>query len=171
MKTHKELTRGERIKKIISQRRKDVCLVLEDLSDEKNIAMILRTAESFSISKVYIIYSGKKPKLLNKESSGAKKWLEIEFFNDVKVCFKELKKHKFKIYGALVDPSAEVLWKEKFSGKVALCLGNEGSGLSQTAQNLADKNLYLPMFGLTESLNVSVSAGIFLYEIIRQKEK
>src|SRR5690349_16547423 len=114
MKTHAKLNRQERIKKIISQRRKDVCLDLENLSNDKNINMILRTAEAFGLSKVYIIYSGKKPRLLNKESSGAKNWLEIKFFENTESCFKELKKQKFKIYGALVNPEASVLWKEKF---------------------------------------------------------
>lgn len=107
---------------------------------------------------------------MNKESSGAKNWLDVKFFEDVGSCFKELKRQKFKIYGTLVNPESKVLWKEKFFGKVALVLGNEGSGLTKTAQNLVDKNLYLPMFGLTESLNVAVATGIFLYEVVRQKE-
>jgi len=170
MKTHANLTRTERIEHLKKQRRSDVALVLENLDDEKNIAMILRTAESFGVGKIYIIHSHKKPKLLLKESSGAIKWLKIVYFDSIFECLDGLKKEGFKSYGALVNPEAAILWEQKFKGKVALVMGNESKGLTEEAQKLVDNNLYLPMFGLTESLNVAMSTGIFLYEIIRQKE-
>jgi tRNA (guanosine-2'-O-)-methyltransferase len=171
MKTHANLTRGERIKKIMDQRRIDLCLVLENLSEYTNISAILRTAESFGVGQIYIIHpKGEKPRISRQASSGAAKWLNIEYFTSTKTCLNKLKKNGFKIFGALVDPASDILWQEKFSGKVAIMVGNEADGLSKGAQELVDKNIYLPMFGLTESLNVSVSAGIFLYEVIRQKE-
>ncbi len=70
----------------------------------------------------------------------------------------------------MVDPEAKVLWQTKLSGKIAIAVGNEAHGLSEKAAKLADYKLYIPMSGLTESFNVSVSAAMFLYEAIRQKE-
>lgn len=154
----------------MSQRKEDLCLVLEKLSEEQNISAILRTAEGFGVGLICIIYSGKKPKLSKGVSSGAVKWLQIKYYRSTKICFNFLRKKSFKIIGALVDPKAKILWNQKFNGKVAVVVGNEANGLSESAQELVDKNIYLPMFGLTESLNVSVAAAIFLYEVIRQKE-
>jgi tRNA (guanosine-2'-O-)-methyltransferase len=171
MKTHADLTREERIKKVMEQRRSDFALILENLTEDQNISAILRTAESFGVGLVCIIYSDKKPHLSKNISSGASKWLKIEYFTDIKECIKRVKGEGFKVIGALVDPKAQVLWEEKFSGKVAILVGNEASGMSLEAQGLVDQNIYLPMSGLTESLNVSVSAAIFLYEVIRQKDK
>lgn len=172
MKIFSDLTRQERIDKVFNQRRQDVALVLENLAEEKNISAILRTAEGFGIGLICIIYpKGNKPELSKNTSSGASKWLKVEYFISTKQCLKILKSQGFTTIGALVDPEARVLWQEKFTGKVAIIVGNEAQGLSQEAQKLVDKNIYLPMFGLTESLNVSVATGIFLYEVIRQKEK
>ena len=170
MKRFSELTREERIKKVMDLRRSDLCLVLENLVEDQNISAILRTAEAFGAGQVCIIRDGKKPKLSKGVSSGAIKWLKINNYKSTKTCFNVLKKQGYKLIGALVDPKAKVLWEANFKGKIAIVVGNEPHGLSEVAQKMVDKNIYLPMFGLTESLNVSVAAGIFLYEVIRQKE-
>lgn len=171
MKNYSELTRQERIEKVMNQRRTDVVLVLENLVEDQNISAILRTAEAFGIGLVCIVHpKGVKPKLSKGVSSGATKWLKIKFYTSTKRCSQSLKTNHYKLIGALVDPKAKVLWETSFKGKIAIIVGNEPHGLSEVAQKLVDKNIYLPMFGLTESLNVSVAAGIFLYEVIRQKE-
>ena len=171
-KTYSNLTRQQRIEKVMENRRADLVLVLENLSEDLNISAILRTAESFGVGSVYIVHSrGSKPKISKNASSGASKWLDIKFYTSIRVCLNVLKKQGFKIVGALVDPEAKVLWEANFKDKVAVLVGNEANGMSEQAKQLVDENIYLPMFGLTESLNVSVAAAIFLYEVIRQKEK
>lgn len=172
MKTHPGLTRQARIEKIMQQRRADLALVLENLSEDQNISAILRTAESFGVGLVYIVYSkGKKPKLSKNTSSGATKWLNIKFYTSIATCINQLKTDGFKIVACVVDPSLpDLLWNTKFRRKMAIMVGNEAHGLSNRAQKLSDHKIYLPMYGLTESLNVSVAAAIFLYEVIRQKE-
>lgn len=171
MKNYADLNRQERIQKAFDLRKIDLCLVLENLKEETNIAAILRSAEAFGVGKVYIIHEeGSKPKVNRGPAKGASLWLEIEYLTSVKDLCLKLKKDGFKLIGALVDPKAKVLWKENFSGKVAVFVGNEANGLSKEVQDLVDENIYLPMIGLTESLNVSVATGIFLYEVIRQKE-
>lgn len=171
MKTHSNLTRQQRIEKVMVARREDIVLVLENLSEDLNISAILRTAEGFGIGQICLIHPrGAKPKLSKSASSGATKWLEIKYYTSTKICLSQLKKQGFKIMGALVDPTAQLIWDQSFTGKIAILVGNEAEGLSPDAQKLVDKNVYLPMFGLTESFNVGVAAGIFLYEVIRQKE-
>lgn len=171
MKIFSNLTRQERIQKIMEQRRQDVALVLENLTEANNISAILRTAEGFGIGKIYVIYEkGDKPHLSKNTSKGASKWLDVEYFTSTKECLGGLKKDGYKLVGALVDPSSKQIWEADMGGKIAVVVGNEANGLSKEAQEEADENVYIPMFGLTESFNVSVSAGIFVYEVIRQKE-
>jgi tRNA (guanosine-2'-O-)-methyltransferase len=170
MKRFAELDRQGRIDKVMTLRRKDLCLVLENLVEDQNISAILRTAEAFGIGLVCIIHSDKKPRLSKNVSSGATKWLDIKYYKTTRACFNFLKKEQFKLIGALVDPEAKVLWEQSFKGKVAVIVGTESTGLSEYAQKNVNKNIYLPMYGLTESLNVSVSAAVFMYEVIRQKE-
>src|SRR3989344_7335221 len=109
MKTHTNLAREDRINKILESRRDDLVLVLENLDDEKNISMILRTAEAFGIGQVIFVTSGKKPKISSSVSSGAAKWLNIKFAKSISLVLTNLKKQGFKVYGALVDPAAEIL--------------------------------------------------------------
>lgn len=172
MKIYPELSREERIAKIMAQRRKDLALVLENLTEELNISAIIRSAEGFGVGKVCIIHpEGKLPKLSRNTSSGAAKWMEVEYATKLPKLLKSLKKKGFKLIGALVDPTAKPLWQADLSGKVAIVMGSEAPGLTEDAQNLVDENLYIPMYGLTESFNVSVATAIFLYEVVRQKEK
>lgn len=171
MKTYINLTREERVQKVMRQRKVDLALVLENLSENLNISAILRTAEGFGVGLVCIIHSRSvKPKLSMQASSGAIKWLDIKYYTSTTTCLKLLKKSGFKIIASVVDPKASLLWEQSFRGKIAVMVGNEAKGLSEKAINLSDKKVYLPMFGLTESLNVSVAAALFLYEVIRQKE-
>lgn len=171
MKTNAHLTRDQRINQAMKNRQEDFCLVLENLNEDQNIQAILRTAEGFGVGLVCIIHSDKKPRISGGAASGASKWLNVEYFTNTKECMSYLKKKGFLVIGALVNPDSEILWNQSFDGKVAILVGNEVNGISEEVQKLVDKNIYLPMLGLTESLNVSVSAGIFLYEVIRQKEK
>lgn len=171
MKNNQHLSRQERIEEAFKKRKADFALILENLSEDQNISAIIRTAEAFGVGKVYIVYQDKKPHLSKNISSGASKWLEIEYFTEITACIAKLKQADFKIYGALVDPQANILWEANFSDKVAILVGNEAQGMSEVSQKLVDQNLYLPMIGLTESLNVSVSAALFLYEAFRQKEQ
>lgn len=171
MKNFSDLTRQERIEKVMSLRRQDLAIVLEDLAEERNAAAIIRTAEGFGVGKVYIVQSAHmKTRVSRNVSSGAVKWMEIEYFDSIESCMAKLREEGFKVYGAFVDPNSKQLWEGKFEGKVAIIVGNEPNGMSETAQRLVDENLYIPMYGLTESFNVSVSAAICLYEVIRQKE-
>lgn len=170
MKIYPDLSRQERIAKVLQQRRSDVALVLENLSEDLNISAILRTAEGFGVGQIFIIHpAGKKPKLSKNTSSGATKWLEIKYSTNIKSVTAQLKKSGFKIFGALVDPHSTPLPQANLTGNIAIVVGNEAQGMSPVATKLVDQNFYIPMFGLTESLNVSVAAGIFLYEAIRQR--
>lgn len=171
MKNFSDLDRQQRIEKVMSLRRQDLALILEDVVEDRNASAIIRSAESFGVGKIYIVQSeGIKTKVSSQISSGAVKWLQIDFLSSIEECIQKLKADGFKVYGALVDPTAKPLWKAEFTGKVAVLVGNEPNGMSEKAKQLVDENLYIPMYGLTESFNVSVSAGIFLYEVIRQKE-
>lgn len=172
MKANGHLNRQERIEKAMQDRKRDICLVLENLYEESNIAAILRTCEAFGVGKVCIVHpEGKKPRVDRGAAKGAVQWLEIEYFTSITSCKESFRATGFEMIGALVDPEAQILWDEDFGGKVAIVVGNEAQGLSEEAIKLMDRNVYLPMIGLTESLNVSVAASIFLYEMLRQKEK
>jgi tRNA (guanosine-2'-O-)-methyltransferase len=148
---------------------------LEDIHDPHNAAAVLRTADAFGIQKVFFIFNKQEkfnPRKIGKAtSSSANKWLDFETFSSAKECFKKLKKQGYTIAATILDSKAKSIFKTKFtSGKVALCFGNEHSGLSQEAIDLSDIHIYIPMQGFVQSLNLSVTAAICMYEVFRQSQ-
>lgn len=167
------LKRRTKIEKVINNRQKGV-VVLENISDPHNAAAVWRTCDAFGIQEVWIIDSNKiKPKKIGKKtSSSANKWLGFRIFEDTIECVKELKREKYRIIGtALTDKAIDISRSKLTESKIALVFGNEHSGLSDEFLEKCDEIVMIPMRGMVQSLNISVSAGIFLYELDRQRRK
>ncbi len=81
----------------------------------------------------------------------------------------DLKKLKSLTVFAATLQNSHVYWKENYKGNIAIAVGNEAEGLSETMRKLADRFVYIPMNGIADSLNVSVSAAVILYEALRQR--
>jgi tRNA (guanosine-2'-O-)-methyltransferase len=166
--------RLNRFKEVIANRQAGLVLVLEDIHDPHNAAAILRTCDGLGIQDVYFIFAQEKPynpkKVGKVTSSSANKWLNFHIFNSTKDCLKELKKQKYNVYATILNKDAIDATSCAFNdSRMALVVGNEHRGISPEMIAGADKLIYLPMKGFVESFNVSVSAGLFLYEIVRQR--
>lgn len=167
------VNREEKIKKVIEQRQKGI-VILEDIHDPHNAAAVWRSADAFGIQKIYLIFEKEKafnPKKIGKASSAsANKWLDFEIFTSTEECLKKVKSEGYTVYATVLDREAETIYKTDFPENPAIMFGNEHRGLSEEAINLADKKIYVPMRGMVQSLNLSVTAGICLYELTRQRE-
>ncbi|HBP50818.1 TPA: RNA methyltransferase [Candidatus Shapirobacteria bacterium] len=166
-------TRQEKIKKIINNRQEGV-IVLENIADPHNAAAVWRTADAFGFQKIYLVYSKEKiinPKRIGKaSSSSANKWLSFKIFKNIDECYQELKKDGYKIYATVLDKEAKKISDNRYLGKkIAIVLGNEHRGLSEEAIKGADVKVYIPMKGMVQSLNISVTAAILMYEVDRQR--
>lgn len=165
--------RLNKFREVVSKRQKYLTLVLENLHDPHNVSAILRTAESVGIDKVYLIYNGEEkfPRISKVSSASAKKWVEVVKFDSVKKCFAELKKRKYKIYSTHMEENKKnlSLFDIDLTKRVALVFGNEHRGVSDEARKLSDKNFLIPMVGMVQSLNVSVSVAVCIYEAMRQR--
>jgi len=96
----------------------------------------------------------------------------LEKFESVKDCFEELKKNKFRIYSTHMNEEKKKnlnLYDLDLTKKVAIVIGNEHTGVSDEVKEMSDKNFLIPMFGLIQSLNVSVAAAVCVYEALRQR--
>ena len=168
--------RKEKIRQVIENRQKGLVIVLEDIHDPHNAAAVLRSADAFGVQEVCFIFDQEKPynpkRVGKKTSSSANKWLDFHIFRSIKECVKYLKRRKYKIYASVVDDKVNSIYRTDFTKyvNIALLFGNEHRGLSQEAVDLADYRVYIPMKGMVESLNISVTCGIFLYEVSRQRK-
>ncbi|MBT8380566.1 MAG: RNA methyltransferase [Ignavibacteria bacterium] len=162
--------RTEKIKQVISNRQPSLKLVLENIHDPHNVSAIFRTCDSAGIPNVSLIYNLEQfPKIGKKSSASAFKWIEKEKFKTVNECYKKLHSCGFKIFASSISKDSKNLFDLNFTGKTAIVFGNEHRGLSNEAKDLADGKFFIPMFGMVQSLNVSVSAAISIYEALRQR--
>lgn len=153
-------------------RQKGFVVVLEDIHDPHNAQAIVRTCDAFGIADVYLIFDKEAPfdpKRVGKGSSStANKWVNFHIFRSTAECFTELKKDRYTIIATALDDRAVSLADTPITDtNIALVLGNEHAGLSKTALGLADTIYMIPMVGMVQSLNVSVTAAIFIWEITR----
>jgi 23S rRNA (guanosine2251-2'-O)-methyltransferase len=151
-------------------------LVLDNIRSVHNVGSIFRTAETLGIPKIYCVGTTPTPldrfkmkrKDFAKVSLGAEDLVGWKHVASATVLVRKLKKDGFKII-ALEQAENSIDYKKIKIGKndkVAIILGNEVDGVSKSLLKLSDIIAEIPMRGEKESLNVSVSAGIFLYRLL-----
>ncbi|WP_461834006.1 TrmH family RNA methyltransferase [Desulfothermus sp.] len=162
-----------RIKKIISvlsKRQKDLTLIIDNIHDPHNVSAILRSCDAFGVHKIHLYYTTEQfPELGKKSSASARKWVEREKHTDAKSMIESLTRQGFRIIRTGFSEKAKSILEYDLTEPVAIILGNEHRGLSPELMELVDDELYIPMQGMVESLNVSVAAAIILYESWRQR--
>ena len=172
MKEFKSERRLQKITSVVKSRQFTLRVVLENIHDPHNVSAIFRTCDAVGVPKVTLIYNREKfPKIGKKSSGSAFKWVEKEKFSSVSECYESLRQNGFIIYASSISDDALDIYKLDFKKKIAIVLGNEHRGVSDEAAKLADKKFKIPMFGMVQSLNVSVAAAIVLYEALRQRMK
>jgi tRNA (guanosine-2'-O-)-methyltransferase len=110
------------------------------------------------------------PKVAGKSSASAKKWLELVHHRDHNELRRHLQKEQQTIYATAINPAARSIYEIDWTNPATIILGNEHRGVSREAIQIADHSIYIPMYGMVESLNVSVAAAIILYEACRQRQ-
>ncbi len=172
MRSFKTERREKKITSVAAARQKYLRIVLENIHDPHNVSAIFRTCDAAGIPKVSLIYTKEKfPKIGKKSSASAYKWIEKEKFSTVKDCYDKLHDEGFLIYASSISDDAKNLYEIDLTKKVAIVLGNEHRGVSGDAADLADEKFLIPMFGMVQSLNVSVAAAIIAYEGLRQRKE
>ncbi len=145
-------------------------IALDGVSDVRNFGAIVRTAECLGAHGIIIPEKGSARITADavKTSAGALHTFPVCREKSIVKAIEYLKDSGLKVISA-AERSGVVLTEAKFSGPTVLILGSEEKGISRELISLSDFQVKIPMTGTIESLNVSVAAGIFLYEIIRQR--
>lgn len=154
----------------LAERSDALCLVLDGITDPHNLGAILRTAECAGVKAVFIPErrSAGLNETVAKTSAGAVNFVDVARAPNINRLIERLKEAGFWVAGA--DGSAVTAHTEHdWSGKWAVVLGNEGEGIHRLTREKCDVLVSIPMYGRIDSLNVSVAAGVLLFEIIRQR--
>ena len=155
-----------KFKEIIRYRTRHITLVLEDIFQPHNASAVLRSCDCFGIQDVHIIENTNKYEVNPDVALGSSKWLSLYKYNALEnntaACLKSLKDAGYSIVAT--TPHEEEYTPEDLplNRKIALVFGTEMEGLSPLALEMADRFVKIPMYGFTESLNISVSAALLI---------
>ncbi len=164
--------RIEKVKKVLSKRQSDLRIVMEEVLNTHNASAVVRTCDAAGILYVDIIYHGDDEFPVNEAiSTRAEKWLHFTRYSSTRKCLGSLKDRGFQIIGTHLGKNAVSFTDVDYTQPTAVVFGNEADGISEEAQSMADALVSIPMFGMVQSLNLSVSVGIILYEAIKQRQK
>lgn len=155
------------MEKVLADRTRAITVVMEDVYQSQNVSAVIRTCECMGVQDVHIIETSSKYSINPRVLKGSNKWLDLmhykkKNFNNTEACYRALREKGYKI--VVTDPSPECISIHEIPihEKLAVVMGNELKGTTGYALEQADVRVKIPMFGFTESLNISVSAAICL---------
>lgn len=161
---------------IIQHRTRHITVVLEDIYQSQNASAVLRSADCFGIQDVHIIEKRNEYTINPDVALGSSKWLNmykynVEDVNNTKAAFDHLKSEGYQVVATTPHKDDILLGELDISKKTALVFGTELEGLSEYAINNADVHMKIPMYGFTESFNISVSAAICMHKLSEKLRK
>lgn len=169
-------SRKLKFERLIENRTRFLAVVLEDIYQPHNTSAVLRSCDGFGIQDVHIIENKNKYQINPDIELGTSKWLTLNKYNkttnNTGECIEGLRKKNYRI--VVTSPHVNDCLLNDLDlnkGKIALCMGTELHGASQELLDLADEFVRIPMYGFTESFNISVSAAICFYDIITRLKK
>jgi len=163
--------RLKRFDDVLRERTNYITVAIEDVFQMHNASAVIRSCDVFGIQKAHIIEDRFGQPLDKNIAMGAQKWVDIERYTTAKSCIRELRRDGYKIIATTPNNDASLLEDFKLEDKMALFFGTEKEGLSPEVLKHADAYLKIPMWGFSESLNISVSAAIILYDLTLQLKK
>lgn len=165
--------RIQTMERVLSQRTRYVTLVLEDIYQSQNASAAVRTCECLGVQDIRIIEMESSYSVNRKVLKGSNKWIDIikhkeKNQNNTAKCYEQLRSSGYKIVVTDPDPAGVPIHEINLDQKLAFVMGNEYNGISEYALKNADQKVHIPMFGFTESFNISVSAAICLQTILQK---
>ena len=147
-----------------------IILILDSIQDTHNLGAILRSAECAGVDGILMTKHNSAPlnDTVSKTSAGAISHLKISTVNNLAVSIKRLKENGFWVAGSSLENS-KIYNTVDYRIPLALIVGNEEKGIRKLTADSCDFLIHIPMLGKIQSLNVSVAAGILLFEILRQR--
>jgi tRNA (guanosine-2'-O-)-methyltransferase len=167
--------RKERFDEVMKHRTNHLHIVVEDLFQGHNASAVLRSCDCFGVQYVHFIENKFKMKVNNDVALGAEGWVSIKKYNgeenNTRACLQQLKNQGFRIVATTPHKNDVTIDQLPVDKKIALVFGTELDGISQEVSDMADEFVKIPMYGFTESFNISVSAALCMYELTTRIRK
>ena len=158
-----------------SIKKNPITIILDNVLDTYNVGSMFRLADAVAAEQVILCGETLTPpnSRIKKASINTWQWVEWQYATTAVEAITELKikNEKLKIIAVEQDARSKPFYEVRYELPLAIVVGHETNGVSKEVLDMADTIVEMPMWGINKSLNVMVSCGIILYEIMKQQEK
>lgn len=164
----------EMFERLAPQKTDYLTVVLENIYQEHNASAVLRTCESFGVQSMHVIEKDWEYQVQRDIARGAGRWVDMYHYNNENptvTCLDHLKSKGYRILATTPHEKDCTIDTVPIDQPMALVFGTEGDGISQDVIDMADEFVKIPMYGFTESFNISVSAAVSMYALRTRLEK
>lgn len=158
-------------KEVLAQRTRHFTVVTEDVYQLHNTSAVMRSCDVFGIQDLHVVEELKGKRVDKEIAMGAQKWVSLHRYDRIDDCMRQLRERGYQLIATTPHNDASLLSDFDVSAKSAFFFGKESVGLSDKVLKQADGFLKIPMYGFTESLNISVSAAIILQDLVGRMRK
>jgi tRNA (guanosine-2'-O-)-methyltransferase len=164
----------EMFDRIASERTKHITVAIENVYQEHNASAVLRSCDCFGLQEMHVIEKDNQYKVQRDIALGAGRWVDMYNYNQgtqvTKDCIDRLKSKGYTIV-ATTPHTENTIYDLDLSKPIALVFGTERKGISEEVESMADTFVKIPMYGFTESFNISVSVAIILNTLRQRLEQ
>lgn len=171
LETYLTPRRQELFKEVLAQRTRFLTVAIEDVGHLHNTSAVMRSCDAFGVQDVHVIEELKGKRIDREIAMGAQKWTTVNRYSSTKEALSSLKDKGYKIVATTPHHTAHKLEDFVLDQPTVLFFGSEKDGLTDTVIEAADEYIYIPTFGFTQSLNISVCAAILLQELTQRLRK
>lgn len=158
-------------KEILSSRTRHFTVVTEDIKQLHNTSAVMRSCDIFGIQDLHVVEELEGKRIDKEIAMGAQKWVSLHRYGNINQCINILKNQGYRIVATTPHKDSQFLDDFDVTQKAAFFFGKESEGLSDKVISQADSFLKIPMYGFTESLNISVAAAIILQQVVSKLRK
>lgn len=161
--------------RVLADRTRHFTVAVENIFQSHNASAVMRSCDCFGIQDLHVIANHNKYKLSKDVAMGAEKWVDMHSYykkeNNTQDCIDHLKAEGYQIVATTPHTNDVLLPDFDVTKKSAFFFGTEISGLSDIVLNQADAYVRIPMYGFTESYNISVSAALVLHDVVTRLKR
>lgn len=158
-----------RIKQLMRNRQPDLTVCMENVHKPHNLAAIVRTADAIGIHEMHAVWPDKSSRVAGGTALGSQNWVKLNVHHNIQDGIKAMRDQGMQILATNLSATAVDFREIDYTKPTAFLMGQEKTGITQEALDLADQDIIIPMVGMVQSLNVSVAAATLMYEAQRQR--
>ncbi|CAO95086.1 tRNA (guanosine(18)-2'-O)-methyltransferase TrmH [Erwinia tasmaniensis] len=162
--------RYARIRAMLAARQHDLTVCMEQVHKPHNVSAVIRTADAIGVHEVHAVWPGSRMRTMVSSAAGSNSWVQVKTHRSIADAVSCLKGQNMQILATHLSEKAVDFREVDYTRPTCILMGQEKTGITQEALELADRDIIIPMIGMVQSLNVSVASALILYEAQRQRQ-